>query len=201
MLSGSPFPHVPPGHELHVWISGSNPKGCIIMVFEHGLGSGDGYLHFVDFTGSPFQVHMTGILRMEGVNPALIVEISPSSIPKPEHNKELLLKVRYTWGYGFLRFTCVGYEGEDLEWRDDLGNPPSAYKVVECEVVWLPAKNPQWQRDTPGDQARVLIDATQGWLSNLEDGTTNARDAIVFMRGHLDELQALVPFLEGKGEW
>jgi len=158
----SPLPRIPQGHELHVWVQDSNPYNYSIKVYRRWDGSKNGHLKLVDHQGTLFSHTMAGILRMEVVDPTRIVDPRGVVLPRSQHTKELILKVGYTWGYGFLRFTCVknGFTGE-LEWRDSIGNLPSAYKICECDVVELSGRPPGWNHDTPEDQMRVLLSATR----------------------------------------
>lgn len=134
--------------------------------------------------------------------------MTPVEIPRPMEGYQLEADVhrddpRYPEGVvSVVRFDYVMDDQGDQHWLDHQGYPPSAYKVLAAYRRRLPpVKNPRWHQDTPADQVVGLTMAVQGMLGNLKNGYTPPERAIPYMEKYLQEIQDLVPFLRGEGEW
>lgn len=61
--------------------------------------------------------------------------------------------------------------------------------------------NKNWKQQTPADQMVEIYMAMEGWFSNWRDGLTSKEKFEENMNNLLENVQKLLPYLQGKNEW
>lgn len=62
-------------------------------------------------------------------------------------------------------------------------------------------KNPLWRQPTPQMQYCSLLMGLDGWVSIAERNITKSEKYIPKIRECVEQLRALIPFIEGKEKW
>jgi len=70
----------------------------------------------------------------------------------------------------------------------------------EISVV-VPVKNPLWRQPTPQMQYRPIVMELDGWVYHLEAEKGHNKKSIPMIRELVEQLRALIPFIEGKEKW
>jgi hypothetical protein len=84
-----------------------------------------------------------------------------------------------------------------------LGGSALTSEVREAALAELiygnqPVKPEHWKQDTPPEQAVAIIASIEGWLSNLEDGTSEPERVIEKVRRNLEDLRILCSAKRGQ---
>lgn len=84
-----------------------------------------------------------------------------------------------------------------------LGGSALTSEVREAALAELiygnqPVKPEHWKQDTPPEQAVAFIASIEGWLSNLEDGTSKPERVIEKIRKNLEDIRVLCSAKRGQ---
>jgi hypothetical protein len=63
-----------------------------------------------------------------------------------------------------------------------------------------PIEQWKWRQETPRMQLAIITQAIEGWLSNLNDGTSDFLVAVTHVNTQIAQLWALRPYLE-RNSW
>lgn len=86
-----------------------------------------------------------------------------------------------------------------------LGGSALTSEVREAALAELiygnqPVKPEHWKQDTPPEQAVAIIASIEGWLSNLEDVTSEPERVVEKVRRNLEDLRILCSAKQGQPE-
>jgi hypothetical protein len=86
-----------------------------------------------------------------------------------------------------------------------LGGSALTSEVREAALAELiygscPQKPEHWKQDSPPEQAVAIIASIEGWVSNLEDGTSNPVRAAQKIKQGLEDLKILCSAKRGQSQ-